>query len=126
MVLLSGCVGSISDGGGKTTEETMSSPPIDNSTAKERATTAEESRTKSLLQDSDNLSDRTVYTKSARVVKRNSSGILVEVRMGYGYQYNCGDGKTGHVDSYTQAKYFVTEENEKVIERSSDVKLICD
>lgn len=134
MLLLSGCVGGSGTGPAETTEQittekttterTTSSPPINNSTAIERAVSAEISRNKDILEGEENFSDRASYKQSASVVERNGTGIVVTVTVRYGYQYSC-DSKAGHVDGATKATYFVTEEREKVINRSSDIKLIC-
>ena len=118
LVAFAGCAGIGSTGPNVTDEE-----------AREQALSAEETRVTQALENASYVTSSSVGTyaePNATVVNRNGSGVKVQVKMPYSYEYSCEGGSSGAVDGLkTTVVYRVTDSNVSVVTIMEGIRNAC-
>lgn len=122
--VLTGCVGGPGGDGTAPTESpspTPSPPPavtpfaVSDSEAVDRALDAEAARIGRVADERPNVTFASVggtRTPTHDIVRRNGTGVAVQVTVGYSVSFDCGH----HVDgATTKAQYFVTETETRLV-----------
>ena len=109
-----------------TVSPTISADEISDSEAKERAIQAEEERIMHILDENEAYTDTTVdRVYNTTVHNRTDDSVVVEVRIKYGYQYNCS-GSGGYIDGISESLYNITKKSIDNIETEKDISNLCE
>jgi thiamine biosynthesis lipoprotein ApbE len=140
MLLLAGCAGprgttaegtttTATEAVGQTTATTTSktTASLSDEEAKNRALETEYDRILSEFENSENYSEVSVdaYGSSATIVRRNETGVTVDVRVPYSYSYDCSDGSTGFADLVAETAYLVSDSDPEIMNRTVGIKRAC-
>jgi len=104
-------------------------PNVTEEEAREQALSAEETRVTQALESASYVTSSSVGTyaePNATVVNRNGSGVKVQVKMPYSYEYSCEGGSSGAVDGLkTTVVYRVTDSNLSVVIIAESIRNAC-